>query len=41
MSDPVTIPARHGKAARLRLGQHLKLVNTHSRVSINAEGFRG
>src|SRR3990172_6957625 len=28
-SELVTIPAGHGKAARLEAGQRLKLVNTH------------
>ena len=37
--DLVTIPARHGKAARLRLGQRLKLVNTHGTQVVDAWAF--
>ena len=27
--DLITIPARHGKAATLKAGQSLRLINTH------------
>ncbi len=38
-NDLVTIPARHGKAARLRLGQRLKLVNSHGTQVVDAWAF--
>ena len=25
----ITIPARRGKAARVRAGQHIRIINTH------------
>ncbi len=28
-SSPITVPARHGKAMRLRAGQALRIINTH------------
>ena len=30
----VTIPARRGKAARVRAGQHVRIVNTHMAVDL-------
>ena len=39
MSELVTIPAGHGKAARLNAGQHLKLINTHGTQVVDFWAF--
>ena len=38
-SERVTIPAGHGKAARLRAGQSLKLINTHGTQVVDFWAF--
>ena len=35
----VTIPARRGKAARVRTGQHVRIVNTHGTQVVDAWAF--
>ena len=35
----VTIPARRGKAARVRAGQHVRIVNTHGTQVVDAWAF--
>ncbi len=35
----VTIPARRGKAARVRAGQHIRIVNTHGTQVVDAWAF--
>ena len=37
--DLVTIPAGHGKAARLAAGQKIKLVNSHSTQVVDCWAF--
>ncbi|MCC6714298.1 MAG: urea carboxylase-associated family protein [Gammaproteobacteria bacterium] len=39
MSELVTIPARHGKAARLALGQSIRIVNTHGNQVVDTWAF--
>ncbi len=40
MSDgPVTIPARRGKAARVRAGQRIKVINTHGTQVVDTWAF--
>ena len=39
MSELVTIPARRGKAARLRVGQHARVVNTHGTQVVDTWAF--
>jgi uncharacterized protein len=39
MSDLVTIPARRGKAARVRAGQRIRVVNTHGTQVVDAWAF--
>jgi uncharacterized protein YcgI (DUF1989 family) len=34
-----TIPARRGKAARVRIGQHIRIVNTHGTQVVDAWAF--
>jgi uncharacterized protein YcgI (DUF1989 family) len=38
-SDPVTIPAGHGKATRLRAGQRVKLINTPGSQVVDCWAF--
>ena len=38
-SERVTIPASHGKAARLNAGQSLKLINTHGTQVVDFWAF--
>ena len=35
----VTIPARRGKAARVRAGQHVRIVNTHGTQVVDTWAF--
>lgn len=37
----VTIPARRGKAARVRAGQHIRVVNTHGTQVVDTWAFSG
>ena len=39
MAELVTIPARRGKAARLRAGQHVRVVNTHGAQVVDTWAF--
>lgn len=39
MSELVTIPARHGKAARLAMGQSIRIVNTHGNQVVDTWAF--
>ena len=39
MADLVTIPARRGIAARVRAGQHVRIVNTHGTQVVDAWAF--
>lgn len=39
MSELVTIPARHGKAARLAQGQSIRIVNTHGNQVVDTWAF--
>jgi len=39
MSELVTIPARHGKAARLAKGQSIRIVNTHGNQVVDTWAF--
>lgn len=39
MSELVTIPARRGKAARIRAGQHVRVVNTHGTQVVDTWAF--
>ena len=39
MADLVTIPARRGKAARVRAGQHVRVVNTHGVQVVDTWAF--
>lgn len=39
MSELVTIPARHGKAARLAKGQTIRIVNTHGNQVVDTWAF--
>lgn len=39
MSALVTIPARRGKAARVRAGQHVRVVNTHGTQVVDTWAF--
>jgi uncharacterized protein YcgI (DUF1989 family) len=39
MSELVTIPARRGKAARVRAGQHVRVVNTHGTQVVDTWAF--
>jgi uncharacterized protein YcgI (DUF1989 family) len=39
MSDPITIPARRGKAAFVRQGQTIKVINTHGQQVIDYWAF--
>jgi uncharacterized protein YcgI (DUF1989 family) len=41
MGELVTIPARGGKAARARAGQHIRIVNTHGTQVVDAWAFSG
>ncbi|HVJ40432.1 MAG TPA: urea carboxylase-associated family protein [Dongiaceae bacterium] len=35
----ITIPARHGKAARLRAGQQIRVINTHGKQVVDTWAF--
>ena len=39
MAELVTIPARRGKAARVRAGQHVRVVNTHGAQVVDTWAF--
>jgi uncharacterized protein YcgI (DUF1989 family) len=39
MSELITIPARHGKAARLARGQSIRIVNTHGNQVVDTWAF--
>ena len=39
MSQRITIPARRGKAARVRAGQHVRIVNTHGTQVVDTWAF--
>ena len=39
MPDPILVPARKGKAARLDRGERLRLVNTHGRQVVDTWAF--
>src|SRR5262245_38225024 len=39
VSDLITIPARRGKAARVRVGQHVRVINTHGTQVVDAWAF--
>lgn len=39
MSDPITIPARRGKAAFVRQGQTIKVINTHGHQVVDTWAF--
>jgi uncharacterized protein YcgI (DUF1989 family) len=39
MSDPITIPARRGKAAFVRRGQTIKVINTHGQQVVDTWAF--
>jgi hypothetical protein len=39
MAELVTIPARRGKAARVRAGQHVRVVNTHGTQVVDTWAF--
>jgi uncharacterized protein YcgI (DUF1989 family) len=39
MSEPVEIPARRGKAVSLRLGQTIKVINTHGQQVVDTWAF--
>ena len=39
MSELLTIPARRGKAARVRAGQHVQVVNTHGTQVVDTWAF--
>src|SRR5262249_61923204 len=39
MSELVTIPARRGKATRVRAGQHVRVVNTHGTQVVDTWAF--
>ena len=39
MSELITIPARHGKAARLAKGQSIRIVNTHGNQVVDTWAF--
>jgi uncharacterized protein len=39
MAELVTIPARRGKAARVRAGQHVRVINTHGAQVVDAWAF--
>ena len=39
MSELLTIPARRGKAARVRAGQHVRVVNTHGTQVVDTWAF--
>lgn len=39
MSDLIRIPARRGKAARARAGQHVRVINTHGTQVVDAWSF--
>ena len=38
-AETVTIPARGGKAARVRKGQHVKIINTHGEQVVDTWAF--
>jgi uncharacterized protein YcgI (DUF1989 family) len=39
MAELVTIPARRGKAARVRAGQHVRVINTHGSQVVDTWAF--